>query len=1032
MILNIKNVLVICIVLVTSLILTASELKNAEQLYEEAMQEYDSNNFEASLKLYLKADSAYVAEGLANSAEYAQALHATGRAYFNTNDVAQGRDYTRKALELREKLFGKVSQKYIISLNNYALSFLMANELEDALKYQKEVIDLCGKMNPPHSDEGMYLINLARIYHAMQDDNSAVKYMELALPKVEKFSSKYEQILNFLGMVYMEKNDNANANRILGLMEEHNQHELSKECNDPDCHLERAEYFASTGRPADAKDEYMAVFAMLLTDSQKTKAYKQYAIFLASQRDYAQAGEYYSLASDASVLANGENENAIDMLRHAGLCYFVGREFDKAIEAHSKVIEAVERETYSETLKSSSLQGLGNVYSAKKEYSKSIPVFKKWINHLKDNGHENEADYAKAYERLASAEKFNADYDASIADYETAIELYEKLGMHDEAEQAQSGLKMCLFYAKRDMGESSENEAAIQQRKKKIQEIIQSSINSLEQSGDYLGNLSKAQTFATIAGSYAQLEDYKNALDYYSQYMDVIRPALAEDFLLKNPKERELTWKEELSNINEMNEMIVELPENSLDLYSGLSALIYEGQLLSKGILLSSNIEFDKILNRYGTPEMRNQYEQVKKNLTEIEKMKQAHSAIEEIQALVRETDALQLALARESAAKGVFTDFLKYTSDDVLKSLADDEAAVEFLTLHTGLTSKDDNIIGVVISKEFPTGIAVPICTVGDVMTMMKDDGMFSNDDYAASIWGNIMQITQGKKKIFFAPDGVLNNIGIEYLTINDTPISEIVEMSRLSSTREICRKHKSQPLQYASLFGNINYIDDGLPASDKRKYAKRASAGLNFSNLENTGREVSEINDILKKNTKKSKIFPYTGAKASKAEFLSQDQIPLNLLHIATHGKYIEDGKASDSDAMDRSILAFAGANLYDSIEDNDGIVTAAEIAEMSLQDCDLVVLSACESGLGKVGNDGVFGLQRGFKNAGVKALLVSLNEVADDATADMMIAFYRNLMVPNTTKQQALSQAQSEIRKMYPNDPTWASFILIDALN
>lgn len=292
---------------------------------------------------------------------------------------------------------------------------------------------------------------------------------------------------------------------------------------------------------------------------------------------------------------------------------------------------------------------------------------------------------------------------------------------------------------------------------------------------------------------------------------------------------------------------------------------------------------------------------------------------------------------------------------------------------------------------------------------------------------------MTQGKKKIYFAPDGVLNNIGIEYLTLNGTPINEIIEISRLSSTREICREHSSQPLQYAALFGNIDYIGDAAPVSDKRKYGKtRETDGLSFSTLENTDKEVREISNILKKNVKKSKVLSYTREKASKAELLSQDEVPINLLHIATHGKYIDGGKTSDNDAMNRSILAFAGANLYDDISENKGIVTAAEIANMSLHDCDLVVLSACESGLGKLGDDGVFGLQRGFKNAGVKTLLVSLNEVADKVTADMMIAFYHNLVAPNTNKQEALRKAQSEIRTKYPNDNTWASFILIDSFN
>lgn len=1028
-----KQIYTLAMAVTMAFVTNAGSPQDASGFYEAAMSEFDANHFETSLQLFLKADSAYVAEGLCESPEYAQALHYTGRAYFNTDNIPDGREYSRRAMELREKLFGKESVKYISSLNNYALSFYMSDELEEALKYQTEVIELCRKMNPQNPDEGMYLINIGRIYHAMNDDDTAVRYMEEALPKVEKFSSNYEYVLNFLGMVYMDKDDNANVNRILGLMEEHNRHELTKECNAPECHLERAEYFIATGQPANAKDEFMAVFAMPLSDEQKVAAYRQYASFLRGESDFAQAGDYYAMASKASVAANGESENATSLLHQAALSYFVGKEYDKAINAHTQVIADVEKNGYSERLKSSSLQGLGYAFSAKKDYEKSILALRRWIEHLKKNNHEGEADYAKAYERLASSEKFNSDYDAAIADYETAIALYEELGMNDEAEQAGNGLKMCLFYARRDMGDAAANDLAQQERSEKIRERIQSSINTLEQGGDYLGNLSKARTLATIAGSYAQLEDYGNALDYYSQYISMIRPTLAEDFLLKNPKERELTWKEELSTITEMNSLLTELPQDTPELYIKLSNLIYEGQLLAKGILLSSNIEFEKVLNRYGTPEMKDRYQQIRNNIIEIEKMKQSHRAIEEVQTMVRNTDALQLALARESADKGVFTDFLKYTSADIVNALTADEAAIEFVTLQTGILPGDHLIVALVISKEFPSAITIPITTVRNVESIIKDKEKFATEEYTALVWGGIIQALPGKKKIYFAPDGILNNIGIEYLPVNGTPINELIEMSRLSSTREICREHPAQKLQYAALFGNIDYLGDAAPAVDKSKYHRtRESDGVSFSTLENTGREVSEIGDILKKKVKKSKVFTYTGEKASKPEFLSQEELPVNLLHIATHGSYIPGGTISDDDAMNRSILAFAGANLYDDMTENEGIVTAAEIAAMSLQDCELVVLSACESGLGKLGNDGVFGLQRGFKNAGVESLLVSLKEVADEATADMMIAFYRNFVADNATKHDAFKKAQAEIRKKYPDDDTWASFILIDSFN
>lgn len=1010
----------------------ANTPNNAAQLFQSAKQQDDANRFDIALTLYLKADSAFVAENLGESAEYAQSLHNTGRAYLNIGNIEQGRNYTLKAVELRQKLFGKVSKEYITSLNNYALSYLISKDFTEALKYQTEVVDLCREMNPSHSDEGMYIINLARVYHSLENDEEAIKYMEEALPKVEKFGTNYEYILNFLGMVYMERGDNANINRIMALTDEHNRHELEKECNEPECHLERAEYYMSTGNPAKAKDEYMAVFAMELTELQQVDAYTKYARFLSNQKDFAQAGEYYAMSNDVLEKSEGMSENAISLLRQAGLCYFVGKEYDKAITAHSRVIAIVDRNGYSEKLKSSSLQGLGNAYCAKKDYVNSIVAFKQWIQHLRTNGHQGESDYAKAYERLASAEKFKGDYDESIADYDIAIDLYGKLGMYDEQQQASAGKTMCLAYARRSLGEYRESDSSQKQRTDKIRRTLQESLNTLEQGGDYLGKLSNARSLATIAGCYAQLEDYENAVKYYGLYIPAIREAIAEDVLLKSPKERELVWQTELSNIREMNAMLASLPQNPT-LYAKLSNFIFDGQLLSKGILLSSNIEFDKVMERYGTGEMKSKYATIKNNLDRIGIMKKEHKPIEDILALTRETDALQLALSRQSAEFADFMNYLRVTSVDILPKLGNDSAVIEFVTLDTGVLADQNMIIAIALSKDYPAGIVIPITSVKRIKDIIADTKKFSNDDYGNLIWQNLLATVGDKKKIYFAPDGVLNNIGIEYLSVNGKPLSERIEISRLSSTREVVREHNSRPLQYASLFGGIDYLEEGTAASDKSKFSsKRASDGVSFSDLENTRREVDEIYAILSKNSKKT--FEYTGAKASKAEFLSQDRISsLGLLHIATHGKYIDNKVANDAEAMSNSLMAFAGANLYLDYKDNDGIVTAAEIAKMSLTDCELVVLSACESGLGKLGNDGVFGLQRGFKNAGVKSMLVSLNEVADASTADMMIAFYRNLFDgKSVTKHEAFRKAQLEIRAKYPDDNTWASFILIDSFN
>lgn len=139
-----------------------------------------------------------------------------------------------------------------------------------------------------------------------------------------------------------------------------------------------------------------------------------------------------------------------------------------------------------------------------------------------------------------------------------------------------------------------------------------------------------------------------------------------------------------------------------------------------------------------------------------------------------------------------------------------------------------------------------------------------------------------------------------------------------------------------------------------------------------------------------------------------------------------YRDEKKSTDAESMQNSLLAFARAN-----PDDNSLVTAADIATMNLRQCDLAVLSACETGLGKLGGDGVFGLQRGFKNAGVRTLLMSLKKVYDVSTADLMIGFYHHLMT-GSDKREALVKAQQDIRsKGFDAPEFWATFILLDAL-
>jgi CHAT domain-containing protein len=189
--------------------------------------------------------------------------------------------------------------------------------------------------------------------------------------------------------------------------------------------------------------------------------------------------------------------------------------------------------------------------------------------------------------------------------------------------------------------------------------------------------------------------------------------------------------------------------------------------------------------------------------------------------------------------------------------------------------------------------------------------------------------------------------------------------------------------------------------------------------------------------------------GISANEESFKNLSGQSPELLHIATHGFFLADEKSIREtgfmqminnqnntyiNPLLRSGLLFAGANRAWKNENvipgiEDGILTSEEIAHLNLSKTNLVVLSACETGLGEVQNsEGVFGLQRAFKLAGVKTIIMSLWKVPDEQTYQLMQVFYKNWLA-GKSKHEAFKIAQKAIREKYPNPYYWAAFVMLD---
>nr|HQU56949.1 CHAT domain-containing protein [Chitinophagaceae bacterium] len=203
----------------------------------------------------------------------------------------------------------------------------------------------------------------------------------------------------------------------------------------------------------------------------------------------------------------------------------------------------------------------------------------------------------------------------------------------------------------------------------------------------------------------------------------------------------------------------------------------------------------------------------------------------------------------------------------------------------------------------------------------------------------------------------------------------------------------------------------------------------------------EVEEINKVLK--TSGYQVAELMQQEATESNLKSAKEI--SILHIATHGYFLKDvtntswpiGVHKDfakDNVLLRSGLMLTGAAEADQLKpglenNNNGIITSYEAMNLDLTGTDLVVLSACETGLGEVkAGEGVYGLQRAFLVAGADAIIMSLWKVDDKATQQLMNNFYKNLM-KDDNKQKAFRDAQLQLMTTLQQPLYWGAFVMME---
>ena len=415
----------------------------------------------------------------------------------------------------------------------------------------------------------------------------------------------------------------------------------------------------------------------------------------------------------------------------------------------------------------------------------------------------------------------------------------------------------------------------------------------------------------------------------------------------------------------------------------------------------------------------------------------------------------------------------------EIQKALNKDEVAIEFINyqyIDVQTSSVLDTFYSaLLLNADNPYPLMIPLCNAQGLQEAIRRFGQNPRALYAA-IWQPIENHLHGATGIYIAPSGLLHAVSFAGIKKEIRYLCDDYTIHNVLSTKDVIRiKTAETPPNatgHAVLIGGSDY---GLSMNELSLVPERqetsgftnltrsmldymdSTRGQGFTYLPGSLKEVQVIEQLLSGNNWKASL--YTDIRATETFFKSISAkvgVPSpRLIHISTHGFFLPLQKSDlyeenkfllaretnqniyrlSANPLMRTGLVFSGANHVwrgGDVETgmDDGILTAYEISNMNLSQTELVVLSACNTGLGDINDsEGVFGLQRAFRMAGVQTLIVSLWEAPDRETVELMTAFY-SLWTQGLDKKKAFSQAQLKIRHLYPDQPEkWAGFIMIE---
>ena len=494
-------------------------------------------------------------------------------------------------------------------------------------------------------------------------------------------------------------------------------------------------------------------------------------------------------------------------------------------------------------------------------------------------------------------------------------------------------------------------------------------------------------------------------------------------------------------------------------LQGDLTSAAYEGLVLSKGLLLSSEKSFAEHIAQSGNPELNDLYARTLRLRNRMEDLRKDYVQNKgEIMSLQKELAPLEAQLAQQGSLWADQTSFLEVTFEQLKSSLKDNEIVIDMVDHPSEEFGRKYHAY--VYRKDWEHPLIVPLCTQMDLdsysIRSSRPDVIYGRKTSAELIellWKPLEQYVTADDRVYIIPSGDMHMISYDSFQLADgTLLGSRYDFIRLSSAREILDGVSSSlAVSSAVLYGGLQYnLTDDERIAESQRYGShlrgtssqrgRLRGESYYDTLPMTREEVLAGESLLT-GAGVDSVKCFMGKEGTEESFMSLGTPSPQIIHLATHGFYYtpEDaasvqGLAGYKNAMMLSGLVLAGGNaewMGNDIPENTlgGILTAEDISQCNLSDTELVILTACDTGKGEVTSEGVYGLQRAFKKAGAKSIIMNLWKTDDDAAKEFMGLFYESFTTNGWDRHSAFKYAKEKLREKYRSPFYWAGFIMLD---